>query len=291
MQATLRAWLRLGLLWLPLVYVFAFLAVPLGLTVAVSFWERVGVRMRPAFTTVAYGEFFSGARLFVLERSLVLAVEVTAISLLLAYPLAYFLCMKVRREVARLVLMLFTVPFLVNYILRTFAWTYLLGRTGPINELLLALGWVERAVDWLLFSDFAVMVGMVLSYMPFMIFPIWLALSGIDRRLIEASWLLGASPARTFLRVTLPLSLPGVFAAVIFGFGGSFGESAVPVILGGVGYQLMGNTITSTLDVLNYPLAGAISSLVIAVMTVLLAGWFLAFDARSFLGKILRWRY
>jgi ABC-type spermidine/putrescine transport system permease subunit I len=78
---------------------------------------------------------------------------------------------------------------------------------------------------------------------------------------------------------------------VVFGFGGSFGESAVPVILGGVGYQLMGNTITSTLDVLNYPLAGAISSVVIAVMTVLLAGWFLAFDARSFLGKILRWRY
>ncbi len=288
---SLRAWARLGLLVMPLAYVVVFLLVPLGLTVVVSFWERVGVRMQPAFTLASYQAFFSGARLFVLERSLLVAVEVTAISLLLAYPIAYFLCMKVRREFTRVVLMLFTVPFLVNYILRTFAWTYLLGRTGPINRLLVGAGWVEKPLDWLLFSDFSVLVGMVSSYMPFMIFPLWLSLSGIDRRLIEASWLLGARPGRTFLRVTLPLSMPGVFAAIIFGFGGSFGESAVPVILGGVGYQMMGNTITSTLDVLNYPLAGAMSSIVIAVMLVLLAGWFVAFDARSFLGKILRWRF
>ena len=286
-----RVWIRLFLLLLPLAYVVAFLVIPLGLTVVVSFWERAGVSIRPAFSLAAYGEFFSGARLFVLERSLLVALEVTAISLLLAYPIAYFLCMQVRREVTRVVLMLFTVPFLVNYILRTFAWTYLLGRTGPINRLLMALGWVHQPLDWLLFSDFSVLVGLISSYMPFMIFPLWLALSGIDRRLLEASWLLGANPLRTFLRVTLPLSMPGVFASVIFGFGGSFGENAVPVILGGVGYQMMGNTITATLDVLNYPLAGAMSSIVIAVMLALLAGWFAVFDARSFLGKILHWRF
>lgn len=288
---SVRAWARVGLLSLPLAYVMAFLVVPLGLTVVVSFWERVGVRMRPAFSLVAYQDFFSGARLFVLERSVLVAAEVTVISLLLAYPIAYFLCMKVRREVARVVLMLFTVPFLVNYVLRTFAWTYLLSRTGPINHLLIEAGWIGKPLDWLLFSDFSVLVGMVSSYMPFMIFPLWLSLAGIDRRLIEASWLLGAHPGRTFLRITLPLSMPGVFAAIIFGFGGSFGESAVPVILGGVGYQMMGNTITSTLDVLNYPLAAAMSSIVIAVMMLLLAGWFVVFDARSFLGKILRWRF
>ena len=95
--------------------------------------------------------------------------------------------------------------------------------------------------------------------MPFMIFPIWLSLSGIDRRLLEASWVLGAPPLATFWRVTLPLSLPGVFAAAIFGFVGSFGEVAVSLILGGTGYQLLGNAIASALDVLNYPLAAAIS--------------------------------
>jgi ABC-type spermidine/putrescine transport system permease subunit I len=84
--------------------------------------------------------------------------------------------------------------------------------------------------------------------------------------------------------------MPGVFAAIIFGFVGSFGEAAVPTILGGVGYQLMGNTITSALDVLNYPLAAAMASVVVVLMLALLALWYALFDMRSFLGKILRWR-
>ena len=79
-------------------------------------------------------------------------------------------------------------------------------------------------------------------------------------------------------------------AAAIFGFVGCFGESAVPVILGGVGYQLMGNTITSAMDVLNYPLAAAMSSIVVLTMVILIVGWYLLFDMRSFLGKILNWR-
>jgi len=188
------------------------------------------------------------------------------------------------------VLLLFTAPFLVNYIIRAFAWTYLLGRTGPVNSLLTSIGVVDRPLDWLLYGDFGVLIGLITSYMPFMIFPIWMSLAGIDRPLIHASWLLGASPARTFFSVTLPLSLPGVFAAAIFGFVGCFGESAVPVILGGVGYQLMGNTITSAMDVLNYPLAAAMSSIVVLTMVILIVGWYLLFDMRSFLGKILNWR-
>lgn len=287
----LRASARYLLLSTPILFVTAFLLVPLALTFAISFWERAGLRVRPAFTLFSYFEFFSGVRLFVLERSLIVAAEVTALSLVIAYPIAYFLAMRVRRDIARTVLLLFTVPFLVNYVIRTFAWAYLLGRTGPVNELLVGLGLVERAVDWLLYSDFAVFLGLVTSYMPFMIYPLWLAIAGIDRRLVEASWMLGAPPWLTFLRVTLPLSMPGVFAAVIFGFVGSFGESAVPTILGGVGYQLMGNTITSTLDVLNYPLAAAMSSVVVGMMLVLLLFWYVAFDLRAFLGKILRWRF
>jgi ABC-type spermidine/putrescine transport system permease subunit I len=279
-----------GLLALPVVFVAFLLIVPLGLTLIISFWERTGPKIRPAFTVKSYEAFFDGARLVVLERSLIVAAEVTVIGLLLAYPIAYFLAMRVRKSAARTVLLLFTVPFLVNYVLRTFAWTWLFGRTGPLNSALMGVGLTDGPVDWLLFSDFAVLVGLVTSYMPFMIYPLWLSLAGIDRRLIEASWLLGAPPRRTFRRVTLPLSMPGVFAAVIFGFVGAFGEAAVPTILGGVGYQLMGNTITSTLDVLNYPLAAAMSSVVVVLMLALLVCWYALFDMRSFLGKILRWR-
>ncbi len=165
-----------------------------------------------------------------------------------------------------------------------------MGRTGPVNSALTTFGLTDGPVDWLLYSDVSVLVGLVTSYMPFMIFPLWMSLAGIDRRLLQASWILGAPPAATFWKITLPLSLPGVFAAVVFGFVGCFGESAVPIIMGGVGYQLMGNTITSTLDVLNFPLAAAMSSIVVAAMLALLGLWYLAFDMRAFLGKIVRWR-
>ena len=283
--------IRYALLLTPIVFVVVFLLGPLITTLLWSVWERDGFSVRPGFTLEHYQDFFTSARLFVLERGFIVATAVTCISLIIAYPVAYFLAMRVRPELARRALLLFTVPFLVNHVIRNFALAYLLSRTGPVNQSLIGLGIVDSAVDWLLFSHFSVFTGLVASYMPFMIYPLWLALAGIDRRLVEASWLLGADPRVTFLRVTLPLSLPGVFAAAIFGFVGSFGESTVPIILGGVGYQLMGNTITSAMDVLNYPLAAAMSSVVVGLMLLFLLGWYAAFDVRSFLGKIVRWRY
>jgi ABC-type spermidine/putrescine transport system permease subunit I len=288
---TVLAWSRIVLLLVPVIFVAVFLIGPLALAFAISFWQRVGFRVRPAFQLSAYFDFLSGVRLFVLERGLVVAAEVTTLSLLLAYPIAYFLCFRVRRESARIVLVMFTLPFLVNYIIRTFSWSWLLGRNGPVNQALGYLRVTDHAVDWLLYSDFAVLLGLVSSYMPFMIFPIYLSLVGLDPSLIEASFLLGANPRRTFWRVTLPLSIPGVFAALVFGFAGAFGDSAVPIILGGTGYQLMGNAITSALDVLNYPLAAAMASVVVIVMLSLLLCWYLLFDLKSFLGKILHWRF
>jgi ABC-type spermidine/putrescine transport system permease subunit I len=276
-----EALLRRAYLLLPVIFMTAFLLLPLGFMVVVSFWQRSLLKIIPAFSLASYADFLTGARLPVLGRSFVISIEATAISLLIAYPMAYYLARHARPSRMRLVLLLITVPFLVNYVIRAFAWTYLLGRTGPV---------VSGPVDWLLYSDFAVLVGMVSSYMPFMIYPLWMSIAGIDRRLGEASAILGAPPLTTFLRVTLPLSMPGIFAALIFCFVGCFGEAAVPVILGGVGYQLIGNEITSALDVLNYPLAAAMSSVVTAAMLLLLALWYVVFDLRSFLGKILAWR-
>lgn len=286
----LERWAQRGFLLLPVLFMAVFLLLPLCFMVVVSFWQRAMLKMVPAFVLTNYADFFSGPRLGVLGRSLLVAVEATVIGLAIAYPIAYYLARKARPSRTRLVLLLFTVPFLINYVIRAFAWTYLLGRTGPVNTALISAGLTDGPVDWLLYSDFAVLVGMISSYMPFMIFPLWMSISGIDQRLAEASWMLGARPWTTFWRVFLPLSMPGVFAAIIFSFVGCFGESAVPIILGGVGYQLIGNEITSTLDVLNYPLAAAISSVVTAVMLVLIAIWYLAFDLRAFLGKILAWR-
>jgi ABC-type spermidine/putrescine transport system permease subunit I len=286
-------WSKLGrqaLLSLPLAFVGLFLVVPLALTIMVSFWERAGLKFRPAFSLNSYIAIIEGARLDVLKRTFIVSVEATAISLALAYPIAYFLARKADPRSARMVLVLFTIPFLINYIIRNVAWTSLLGRTGTLNSALLSLGLIDVPLDWLLYSDFAVFLGLVSAYMPFMIFPLVLSIAAIDRQYLEASALLGASAWSTFLRITLPLSLPGVFAAIIFGFVGCFGESAVPIIMGGVGYELVGNTITSSMDVLNYPLAAALSSIVVVLMLLLMLGWYLVFDMRAFLGKIIEWR-
>jgi len=279
--------LRLLVLGLPLLAIAVSIIGPLAITLIVSFWQKKGFGMVPAFTLDSYLLFFEGVRLEVLQRSLWVAVSATVIMLLLAYPIAYLVTRRVRAEFTRVFLFLFAVPFLVNYIVRTFAWADILGRTGPVNSLLIWSGLVTGPVDWLLFSDFAVYLGLVTAYMPFMIFPIWLSLSGLDRRHLEASWMLGESPLATFWRITLPLSLPGVLAAAIFGFVGAFGEVAVSLILGGTGYQLLGNAITSALNVLNYPLAAAISSVATMIMLTLIVAWYRLFDIHLFLGKIM----
>jgi ABC-type spermidine/putrescine transport system permease subunit I len=282
-----RTLLRLLALGLPLLLLTVLIVGPLVITLAVSLWRKKGFSMEPAFTLDNYRLFFEGVRLEVFERSLWVAASSTVIELLIAYPIAYLIATRVRPQLTRAVLFLFAVPFLVNYIVRTFAWADLLARTGPVNRALIALGLTDAPLDWLLFSDFAVYLGLITAYMPFMIFPIWLSLSGIDRRLNEASWMLGEPPWATFWRVTLPLSLPGVLAAAIFGFVGAFGEVAISLILGGLGYQLLGNAIASALNVLNYPLAAAISSVATLMMLALIVVWYRLFDIRLFLGKIM----
>ena len=274
-------------LGLPLIALAILIVGPLLATVVVSFWEKQALGMRPGFTLKSYTLFFEGVRLTVLLKTFWVAVSATALMLPMAYAAAWAVAFRLPERQARIVLFLFAVPFLVNYIVRTFAWSDILSRTGPFNRALQAAGLTAGPVDWLLYSDFSVYLGLITAYMPFMIFPIWLALAGIDRRYLEASWMLGEPPLGTFCRVTLPLSIPGVVAAVIFGLVGCFGEVAVPLILGGTGYQLVGNAITSALDVLNFPLAAAVSSVAIAVMLSLLVAWYSFFDLRLFLGKIM----
>jgi ABC-type spermidine/putrescine transport system permease subunit I len=277
---------RAVLIGLPLLAVALMILGPLAVTFAVSFWEKTGFTMRPAFVLENYADFLAGARLSVLLRSLWVAVTATAVMLALAYPIAYLIATRLPPAWTRPVLFLFAMPFLVNYVVRTFAWSDILSRNGWVNEALAGLGLTEAPVDWLLYSDFAVYLGLVTAYMPFMVFPIWLSLANIDPRMKEASWMLGETPFATFRRVVLPLSTPGVAAAAIFGFVGAFGEVAVSLILGGTGYQLLGNAIQSALSTLNYPLAAAISSFSTLLMLAALAVWYLRFDIRLFLGRM-----
>jgi ABC-type spermidine/putrescine transport system permease subunit I len=260
---------------------------PLMIMAVVSFWSRSGFGFAPDFTFSSYALFFSSQRVEVFTSSLSVALLTTLLMLVIAYSCAYIILKHVPQRIQRTVLFLFSAPFLVNYVVRTFAWTELLSRNGTINQILMSVGAVDNPVDWLLYSNFSVYLGLVAAYLPFMIFPIWISLSNIDRRLEHASWMLGRNKRSTFINVIFPLSLPGTLAAFIFGFVGVFGELAVSKILGGPGYQLFGNAIESSLNVVNYPLAAAMSTVAVLVMIALMIIWFLLFDIKLFLGEIL----
>jgi ABC-type spermidine/putrescine transport system permease subunit I len=153
--------LRYFLFFLPLLFVGSFLLVPLILTFVISFWERRSFSLHPAFSFAAYRSFFSGVRLEVLQTSLLLAIVVTLLGLFLAYPVSYFLANRVQPRTSQTWLFLLSVPFVINPVIRNFALAYILGRTGPANTILVALGVVDRPLDWLLFSNFAVVLGLV----------------------------------------------------------------------------------------------------------------------------------
>lgn len=258
-----------------------FFVAPLLMTFMWGFWPRTEFWMEPGFTLTAYEAFFSSGRLDVYLQSLRLSVITVVVSLVLGYPVAYYLGRRLDEDLAFGLLFVFVLPFIISSVVRTLSWRFLLGRQGLINDVLTGIGVVDRPLDWLLFSEFAVIVGLVTATIPFVIFPVWLSIRTIDDSLLEASADLGAHPLTTFRRVTLPLSLPGVFAASIFAFVTAFGETAIPELLGGSGFSTVGTSITSVLGVLNYPLAAAISSISIATMLVLLGVWSHFFDLDS----------
>lgn len=255
-----------------------FFVIPLTMTFMWGFWPRTQFWMEPGFTLEAYDSFFTSGRVDVYLKSLRLSLISVILSLALGYPVAYFVGRRLPEDVAFGLLFVFVLPFIISSVIRTLSWRFLLGRQGIINQTLVGIGIVNEPLDWLLFSEFSVILGLVTASLPFVIFPVWLSIRTIDDSLLEASADLGARPLTTFRRVTLPLSLPGVFAASIFVFVTAFGETAIPELLGGSGFSTVGTSITSVLGVLNYPLAAAISSISIATMLVLLGLWAYFFD-------------
>lgn len=247
--------------------------VPLVMTFMWGFWPRTEFWMKPGFTLAAYKGFFSSGRVDIYLQSLRLSLITVITSLVFGYPVAYYLGRRLNEDLAFSLLFVFVLPFIISSVVRTLSWRSLLGRDGLINQALMTIGLIQAPLDWLLFSEFAVILGLVTASLPFVIFPVWLSLRTIDDSLLEASADLGAHPLTTFRQVTLPLSLPGVFAASIFAFVTAFGQTAIPELLGGSGFTTIGTSITSVLGVLNYPLAAVISSISIATMLVLLGLW------------------
>ena len=188
---------------------------------------------------------------------------------LLAYPVAYFLVFHVRRR-AGLLLTLLILPFWTSYLLRIISWKIILASNGLLNNLLIYLGWIDESTPLLLYSRSAVVITLIYVWLPFVALPIYASLQRIDKSLLEAAAILGAPPWKAFLRVTFPLSLPGVIAAFFMVFIPTVGEYITPVLVGGSRGSLYGNIIELYFgDGLNWPLGSALALIMLAAVLVL----------------------
>jgi spermidine/putrescine transport system permease protein len=226
----------------------AFLLIPLALIVVISFGAR-GVYGNVVYTFRLdnYGRLFVAQYANILWDSIWIALLTTVFCLLVGYPLAYYIARvhPVRRS---LLMFLVLVPFWTNFLIRIYAWMIILRGEGVLNGVMTSLGLMQGPGQWLfeqiqLYTPGAVLIGMVYEFIPFMILPLYTSLEKLDVALLEAAADLGARPWRAFLRVTLPLSLPGIIAGSILVFIPAMGMFVVPDLMGGAKTVLVGNLI------------------------------------------------
>ncbi|MCX7299007.1 MAG: ABC transporter permease [Rhodobacterales bacterium] len=245
----------------PFVYAILLLAVPLSAIVLFSFWTQDFTSVDTTFTFANYQKIIDEPIYgTLLARSLKVSLLVTAITVILAYPVAYFVSFYVDPSRKSLWLFLITIPFWTSYLIRVFLWKVILGYNGVINSGLLGLGIISEPLQSINYNVGAVVVTLAHAYAPFAILPIFVALEKIDRSLLEASQDLGENRIMTFIRVTLPLSVPGVVAAVLIVFIPTIGDYVTPELLGGSSGKLIANMIqTQFLQLNNAPLGAALA--------------------------------
>ena len=246
------------------------LAVPLGILITMSFWTQDYLDFNKGFYLTNYAAFFEKKKYWVLLlRSMGISGLVTLTTVILAYPMAYFIAFRVEKN--KLVwLILITVPFWTSYLLRVFAWKIVLGYNGVINSGLMSVGLIAEPLEFLLYNKFSVVITLAHAWAAFAILPIYLSLEKIDRSWLEAAKDLGEGPFMTFVRVTLPLSLPGVIAASLLVFIPTVGDYVTPTLVGGPRGIMIGNIIQSQFGkAANWPMGAALS--VISMITVTLA--------------------
>ncbi len=234
-----------SLLGLPLAWLAVFFVVPIAIVAAYSFDVYSLYPGKHGFTLQAWRSFVHNAvylRLF--WKSVKMSVTVSAIIVVLAYPLAYYLALSGTKR-KYILLLLLIAPFLTSYLLRVLAWTVILGDKGVVNTFLFWTGLrsPDHPLSQLLYSRFAVMLVLGYIWLPFVALPIFVSLESLDRRLLEAASDLGASRLQAFRRVTLPLSVPGVLAAFLFVFIPTLGEFITPSLVGGATGYMYGNQI------------------------------------------------
>ena len=268
-RAAAKAWALLGpgLLWLLL-----FFLVPLLIMAAYSLMPRGTYGgVETGFTLEHYRRFFDPLYLAILRRTVGWSLGCTVVCLLLGYPVAYLVARAGRWR--GVLLFLVVLPFWTSFLVRTFALIFLLRDGGLVNTLLLRLGLIEAPLT-LLYTPFAVLLGLVYGFLPFMILPIYASLEKLDPTLLEAAETLGATPVARFRRITLPLSLPGVVAGCFLVFIPATGSFLTSDLLGGAKELMIGNLIQNQFAAArNWPFGSAASFVVTALVLVAVAAY------------------
>jgi spermidine/putrescine transport system permease protein len=197
---------------------------------------------------------------YLLFKSLMVALAVTLITVLLAYPVAYFVSFHIKSDRKSLWLFLITIPFWTSYLLRVMSWKVILGYGGVLNSGLMGLGIIDEPLTSLLYNSNAVIITLTHAWAAFAILPIYVSLEKVDRSLIEAATDLGDGPFRRFLRVTLPLTLPGVISAILIVMIPTVGDFVTPKLVGGKDGVMIANAIQAQFGkASNWPLGAALS--------------------------------
>ena len=242
-----------------------FIVIPLIIIVFFSFTQETASGY--SFTLENFKRVLNSQYVSVFRRSLVLAFESTVLCLILGYPVAYFIS-KMKSNKRNILIMLFIVPMWMNFLLRTYAWLPILGKNGVINNFLSAIG--LNTIN-ILYTDAAVLLGMVYNFLPFMILPIYTVLIKMDNSLIDAAADLGANKRQIFTKVIFPLSMPGVITGITMVFMPAVSTFVISRLLGGGQYMLLGNLIETqftTMGDWNFGSALAIFMMIIILISM-----------------------
>lgn len=254
-----------------LIWLLLFIVAPLAIVLIVSLATRgpYGKTVYD-FTPANFIRALDPIYLRAYWRTIWIATTTTLLCALASYPVAYYLALRAPERWKRPLLVLTVIPFWTSFLIRTYAWILLLRSEGVINSALMGTGLVGAPLK-LLYSDFAVLVGQVYGELPFMILPIYVALDRLDVRLLEAAQDLGANRFWTFVKVTLPLSRPGLIAGIVLVFIPSLGAFITPDLLGGAKSVMIGNLIQNQFAQLNQPFGSALSLILTVAVLLLLA--------------------
>ena len=291
MKATLRAWPPAWLQALPFgaVFLFFFIA-PLLLIAAVSFWPTSDYELIPGFTGQNYVSIFDGCSnlaepcvtLKTYLSTLRFSLLTWVVSLLLGFTVAYFLAFHVRSASMQTVLFVVcTIPFWTSNVIRMISWVPLLGRNGLVNQALLGAGVVKQPVEWLLFSEFSVVLAFVHLYTMFMLVPIFNSMMRIDRALLEAADDAGASGWQTLWNVIVPLSRTGIVIGSIFVITIVMGDFVTVGVMGGQQIASVGKIIQVQTSYLQFPLAAANAVVLLAVVLMIIVALTRMVDLRK----------